>query len=125
LSIIFIHISLFGEKFPDRSFIRMMAQHKDVEESDREVFSSYLSKLEKGEKIEDSRATELLSGKYKSLMEEIAQSQFGEDYLSRMWRTDTALFLDLLKAQKLGTSIQDFNPLTTNRRKNSPRTRRQ
>lgn len=92
--------------------IRMLIQHKDVEEADREVFSRYLSQLEKGEKMEDSSATGLLSGKYKSLMEEIAQSQFGEGYLSRMWRTDTALLLDLIKAQKLGTSIQDFNPLT-------------
>lgn len=92
--------------------IRMLAQHKDVEEADREVFSSYLSQLEKGEGKEDSRATGLLSGKYKSLMEEIAQSQFGEGYLSRVWKIDTALLLDLIKAQKLGTSIQDFNPLT-------------
>ena len=92
--------------------IRMLIQHKDVEEADREVFSRYLSQLEKGEKMENSNATGLLSGKYKSLSDEIAQSQFGEGYLSRMWRTDTALLLDLIKAQKLGTSIQDFNPLT-------------
>ena len=94
--------------------LRYLSQHQEVAEEDQEFLITYITTQEKNEaiKFERDESLESVVGKYQELTDEYIKTQMGEGFLSRVWNTDEALLLELIKAQKISAAIQDFNPLT-------------
>lgn len=92
--------------------VRYLSQHEEVSEKDRRIFTSFISAQEKSEEFKEAASVESVFNRYRSLSEEYQKNQMGIGFLSQVWNTDKALLFDLINAQKIGSGIENFNPLT-------------
>lgn len=92
--------------------VRYLSQHDEVSKEDRAFFKEYISAEESNKEFKKASSIESIFNKYSSLTDEYQKNQMGVGFLSQIWKTDKALLFDLINAQKTGSQIEDFNPLT-------------
>lgn len=97
--------------------LRYLASHKNVSSEDQDFFKAFLSAQEKHEEFKDAASLNEIFGKYKDLSEKYMNDRMGAGYLSKVWNTDNAFLLNLIKSMKIASGLQDFNPLTDEQKK--------
>lgn len=92
--------------------VRYLSQHEEVSEKDRRIFRSFISAQENSKEFKEAASVESVFNRYRSLSEEYQKNQMGIGFLSQVWNTDKALLFDLINTQKIGSGVENFNPLT-------------
>lgn len=92
--------------------LRYLSDNEKVDLEDRHFFKAFIEASEKGEQFEGTKSINDIFSKYQTLASEYIQTKTGEQYLARIWNTNDAFLLNLVKSIKIGSSIKDFNPLT-------------
>lgn len=91
---------------------RYLAAHEEVEKEDQELLNAYISAKENNEKFEELASISSLYGKYKTLVDAYMNDRMGANYLSKIWNTDKAFMLNLIRSTKIAGALREFNPLT-------------
>lgn len=91
--------------------VRYLAENEKVSQEDRTFLKEYISDQENNIEFEKASSISSVFNKYQDLANEYVQTQMGAGYLSKVWNTDNAFLLNLIKSMKIASSLQDFNPL--------------
>lgn len=98
-----------GDRFEE---LRYLSDNAEVSPEDRRFFKTFIAASEKGEEFENAASVGDVYNKYRALASEFMKTRMGEGYLAKIWNTDDAFLLNLVKSMKISSSIRDFNPLT-------------
>ena len=91
---------------------RYLATHENVSSEEQELLKAFISAREKQEEFKEIATINNILGKYKELSAQYMQDKTGVGFLSKIWDTEDAFLLNLVKSMKISSGLKDFNPLT-------------
>ncbi|MDI9604587.1 MAG: TlpA disulfide reductase family protein [Bacteroidota bacterium] len=101
-----------GDSYDPSEVPRYLATHENVSSEDQELLKAFISAQEKQEEFKEIATINNILGKYKELSAQYMQDKTGVGFLSKIWDTEDAFLLNLVKSMKISSGMKDFNPLT-------------
>ena len=101
-----------GDSYDPSEVPRYLATHENVSSEDQELLKAFISAQEKQEEFKEIATINNILSKYKELSAQYMQDKTGVGFLSKIWDTEDAFLLNLVKSMKISSGMKDFNPLT-------------
>lgn len=101
-----------GSNADPLDMVRHLAENEKVSVEDRVIIQKYITAQENKEEFKEGEAIASVFQKYKKLIDEYLKYYMGEGYLARVWGTNDAFLLNMLRAQTINSELENFNPLT-------------
>lgn len=99
-----------GNKISD--MVRFMLQSPKVADADKTLFKEFLEATQNNTPFSKLKALEEAGMKYEELIAEYGKTNRSTTALAKMWGTDKAFLLDLIKARNIGKQFTNYQPLT-------------
>lgn len=92
--------------------VRFLSESPKVTDVDRNLFKEFLEAKQNNTSFLKMKELEEVGMKYDDLIKEYDKKNRGATVLAKIWGTDNALLLDLIKARKIANQFADYEPLT-------------
>ena len=97
--------------------VRFLSENPKVTDTDKAFFKEFLEAKQNNTNFSKMEKLEEIGMKYSDLIKEYNKRNRGGGALAKIWGTDNAFLLDLIKARSMAKQFEDYEPLTEENKK--------